>query len=293
MSKKLSDRDIAVSDLEEYLNANSDFDFELKILRRMRSIGFECDHGGHYEDPVTRKSREFDIRAKMQRGTRAIRIALECKNLRPNFPLLVSCVPRREEECFHEFLYSDDDLHKSESAVESMFQSRGISLRLSASDCLYHAGSPVGKSTSQVGRAQDGSLVANDSEIYEKWSQCLSSLNDLIDQAYYEGAVYGGGPHHCTFLPMVVIPNGRLWSVGYDEGGQMVSPITVVERCSFYVDKEYRAGGKHGVDVSVSHLEIVTEDGLVQFLESELKSDDGFFRLMPRELVRKAVRGLH
>src|SRR5688572_7396980 len=99
---KLRNDAIDAPDFVEYLNGHSDFSFELAVLKMLRALEITCDHGGHYEDPVTGKSREFDIRAIKTIGTFRVRLAVECKNIRSNFPILISCIPRHNEESYHE-----------------------------------------------------------------------------------------------------------------------------------------------------------------------------------------------
>ena len=93
---KLKNEPIVKSDMLEYLTSYSDFSFELTVLKMLRELELECEHGGHYEDPVTNKSREFDIRAIKTIEQYRVRLAIECKNIRENFPILISCVPRHD-----------------------------------------------------------------------------------------------------------------------------------------------------------------------------------------------------
>ena len=86
---------ITSTDLTEYLENESDFSFELEILNMLRSMNVDCEHGGNYTDPVTGKTREFDIRASKTINHYRVRMAIECKNIKENFPVLVSCVPRQ------------------------------------------------------------------------------------------------------------------------------------------------------------------------------------------------------
>ena len=70
MATKLKPAPVTLKDLNEYLSeSTSDFSFELEVLKELRSHHLKCEHGGHYEDPVTKKSREFDIRALFESGT--------------------------------------------------------------------------------------------------------------------------------------------------------------------------------------------------------------------------------
>lgn len=101
---KLSSKTIREADFEEYLKTSSDFAFELTVLKSLVDQGFECEHGGSYRDPITKKIRQFDIRASTSRDQLRVSLAVECKNLHDNYPLLVSCVPRRESESFHEVI---------------------------------------------------------------------------------------------------------------------------------------------------------------------------------------------
>jgi hypothetical protein len=65
---KLKRDPINARDLEDFVANNSDFDFEMKVLAKLRSLDFECEHSGTYQDPVTHKARQFDIRARKTLG---------------------------------------------------------------------------------------------------------------------------------------------------------------------------------------------------------------------------------
>src|SRR5581483_9086534 len=103
---KLKAYPIIQADLIEFLNDQSDFAFEVQILHALINREFSCEHGGTYVDPATEKPREFDIRATKRFRKCFARLAVECKNLCPNYPVLISCLPRRSEEAFHEVVYS-------------------------------------------------------------------------------------------------------------------------------------------------------------------------------------------
>src|SRR5712664_3970948 len=95
---------INADDLADFVTTNSDFGFEMQVLSRLRAEGFACSHAGTYRDPVTDKIRQFDIRASMDCGDSTLALAVECKNLRPSNPLLLSSVPRTSAEAFHDLL---------------------------------------------------------------------------------------------------------------------------------------------------------------------------------------------
>lgn len=168
MAKLKSDQ-IFQADLLEYLNSYSDFSFELAVLKMLREHGLECEHGGHYEDPVTSKSREFDIRAKRTIKKFRIRMAIECKNIRENFPILISCVPRHEQESYHQIALVSEPKTDSTMIAFAYQQPRARTLSMRDQHSLYKPQEPVGKSTVQVGRATDNTISTNDGELYEKW----------------------------------------------------------------------------------------------------------------------------
>lgn len=104
MAKLKSDA-ITMADIQGYLSANDDFAFELRCLRELRKRPIIIFHGGTYSDPVTGKNRQFDFRLELKPEKQLrVNIPLECKNLKANFPLLVSRVPRLASEAFHHIL---------------------------------------------------------------------------------------------------------------------------------------------------------------------------------------------
>ena len=99
-----SDSPITEADLREYLKTRADFAFEMRVLKTLRNLGFECEHGGTYKDPITQKVRQFDIRARRTQGPFHLWLAVECKNLQAGRPLLVHAVARRETEAYHQLV---------------------------------------------------------------------------------------------------------------------------------------------------------------------------------------------
>lgn len=280
-------------DLLEYLAGYSDFSFELTVLKMLREHEVACDHGGHYVDPVTNKSREFDIRATKTIDKYRVRMSVECKNIRENFPILVSCVPRHEDESYHQMaLVSERKRDSSTFNPLLIHLSRATVLDIQGPHSLYAAGYPVGKSTVQVGRAMDGSITANDSELYEKWGQCLSSLHGMAKDIYWDGDEDDPlDAYLSAAFPFVVVPNGRLWVASYDLDGRCVSDPAQVNRCSCFIGKDYKMGTElASARLWISHLEIVTFDGLRSFVESHLMTTDGMQRVFPQEGIVDAYK---
>ena len=286
---RLKQDPIVKSDLIEYLNSHSDFSFELEVLKMLRTRDIDCEHGGHYEDPVTNKSREFDIRAtKTIQGSR-LRMAIECKNIRENFPILISCVPRHENESYHQIaLVSEPKSDVFNPVLLGQPRARILSVRGEYS--LYKESEPIGKSTVQVGRASDATISANDSELYEKWGQCLSSVNDLVGRVYWDGRD-DKESYFSAVVPFVVVPNGRLWMVAYDDDGNRVCDPEPTDRVPCFINKDYQMGNKFAsATMWLSHLEIVTLAGMEAFVDMYLRSETGMAKIFPKEELQEVYK---
>ena len=284
MSKLKTER-ISATDLSEYLNSHSDFSFELSVLKMLREANVECEHGGHYQDPVTNKSREFDIRAIKTIDRLRVRMAIECKNIGENFPILISCIPRHEQDSYHQIALLSEPGEQSH-LTSPVFQSRAEVINIRGNHSLYKPGEPVGKSTVQVGRHdnKEGEISANDSGLYEKWGQCLSSADDLVGHTYYDGKD-DEMPCLSTVIPFVVVPNGRLWIATYDNDGELISGPEPTNRCSCFIGRDYEMDKLAGAQMTLSHVEIVTFDGMRTFVEDHLKSREDMVKIFPREAV--------
>ena len=102
-----SQKEITAADLTDYLNSESDFAFEIRAIKELQKAG-DVLHGGTYMDAITGKPRQFDIRVTISKDRCVIRLAVECKNLKTTFPLLVSCLLRRDDEAFQHIAASVD-----------------------------------------------------------------------------------------------------------------------------------------------------------------------------------------
>jgi hypothetical protein len=289
---KLKLEPVKKSDLLEYLDSYSDFSFELSVLKMLRENGLECEHGGLYEDPVTGKSREFDIRAIKTIRNYRVRLAVECKNIRENFPILISCIPRHEDESYHQIAVVNKPRESGAFVIGSVHESRAKTVSIRGRYSIYKPHDFVGKSTVQVGRALDGTISANDSELFDKWAQCLSSCVELVSRTYWDGEDEKDAMYLSLVIPIVVVPSGRLWSVAYDDDGNRVSEPNQTDRCSCFIDKDYEMGTKMaGTRMWISHVEIMTIDGLKSFVSFNLKSESRLSELFSTKGISEAVAG--
>jgi hypothetical protein len=251
---KLKKHPISAQDLTAFVNADSDFGFEMRVLRHLRADGFTCSHSGTYRDPITEKIRQYDIRAQKDRGDLTLALSLECKNLRPANPLLLSCVPRTRDESFHDVVR----FHQEHSMrYPEIIHNPGDS-------AVYKVGEMVGRKTDQVGREEhSGDLVSNDGAAFEKLQQAVNSCKDLVRQFVGKPSP----PLQRVIVPVLVVPTGRLWQVDYDEDGSVTTSPRQVKKASLFYDHAWLASGGYLVgDVSyrLSHVEIVTLDSLAE-----------------------------
>jgi hypothetical protein len=265
---KLNTTSITEKDLDEYLNCESDFAFEMNVLSLLRTMHFSCSHSGTYEDPVTGKIRQYDLRATKRESDSRLALAVECKNLRPNFPLLISAVPRTLSEAFHDLIrYRCGTVL---SVTEIFHVNRGQS--------IYREGEMVGKRTDQVGRTEHNSeLFSDDSATFEKLSQAISSSKDI----YVDNARDSGPPFIRMVIPVLVVPVGVLWQVEYDTDGNMTTHPYRVNEATLFIDHTWTTlANMDTVSYRVSHLHIVTLSHLEKAVTAWM-GPDGFFKTQP------------
>jgi hypothetical protein len=92
-------------------------------------------------------------------------------------------------------------------------------------------------------------------------------------------------------IPFVVVPNDRLWIVLYDEDGNRVTEPKPSNRCPCFIDKNYEMGTKlAGTRMWLSHVEIVTLDGMRSFVQRYLSSEEAVCQLFPKEGIIAALQ---
>ena len=91
-------------------------------------------------------------------------------------------------------------------------------------------------------------------------------------------------------LPIVVVPDGMLWTVVLDLDGKRQAGPQKAERCSFYVGHAYSAGSvMSGVSFTISHLEFVTLSGL-RLLMGEIAREESDWLRLPEKCISRIRR---
>jgi len=283
---KLKDTQISVNDLNEYLSGQDDFRLEITVLKILKRRNLEVLHGGTYEDPVTKLPRQFDIRGTVRKNGLSVHLAVECKNLKESYPLLVSTLPRTYEESYHEVIYSH------ERTANNFFQPLGSncqSIRLNAPFTIYSESAPCGKSTTQVGRGINGELVTGDGEVYGKWSQAVSSAFDLVSESITDFKTNENGVALSIIFPFLVINDEVLWEAIYNEKGELLEDPKKVANCEVYLGKDIWTGPM-GVGYTFSHLHIYTISSFESFIDKLTQDTDYWQMLFPIEQIMQKLK---
>ena len=281
MAKQLVDKPIGVADLSEYLKSDDAFAFELEILRScLKEGGFNVEHGGAYRDPVTGKDRQFDIRLSISKERSVVRLAVECKNLKANFPLMVSRVPRRQEENFHDIVISVRPLPGNPAMGKT---SRVV--RAHGTSVVFEEKKPVVKSTTQVGRTRNGDLVSDDSEVYEKWSQAIGSAFDLVRSAGRDWGLVHDNAAATVIFPVLVVPDKTLWTVDYEANGKQLGNPRELDYCELYLGKTFA-----DLQYTASHLLIFTKTKFDGYLDRLAVNDKYWQLLFPSAVLEQLPR---
>lgn len=275
---------IEKDDLKEFLAAtDDDFRLELKTYKICKNAKLDVSHGGTYEDSVTRKTRQYDVRASITKAQRTLHLAVECKHLKPFFPLLILQTPRTAEESFQEIMWSYWSAKPITPNVTPAGKHRNDERR------FYRESDFVGKVTHRVGKkhGKTKEYVNDDSEVFDKWSQAVSSAHDLIEKSA-QGNVGTHEPFsYAMTLPLLVVSDDALWVARYSEEGRQIGVPTKVDETTIYIGKQYQT--KNALSYCVSHLHIYTLKGFTKFIRRLTVEHDHneliWYDLFPHEWI--------
>jgi len=248
--------------LEEFIATQDDFALELFAYSLARSFGFSATHAGTYIDPQSGKARQFDVQANRYCGENLhVFMAIECRSLRPSFPLLVSQIPRIQAEGYQDIVKSTG--HQSDASTLGE-----VRLRLHAGS-LYPVGEYVGKAISQVGFNGEGKLHSKDSEVHDKWGQAIASCNQLIYKA-----LSFTEKRFSAVLPVLVVPDGTLWVTNYTEDGTLVDGPTQTDETQYFISSIQTVNDPAPILYTLTHLHSVTKTGYGKLRERFAKDGD-------------------
>jgi hypothetical protein len=263
------------ADVRRAISDADDFGHEMRVRNLLEvtpAINFE--HGGTYKDPITGKPRQFDFRCSLRKQNALLSLAVECKNLSVESPLVISGTWRRDQEAFHDLIESRTGRFESGSMVFVGLSS--TTRRSQGGDSFYGPKKFVGKSLLRVKMSKNAPVASPDSDIYDRWSQALASGIDLASEAC-ELSMKLHSPHvFSAILPVVVVANGSLWTVVYDDKGDMLDEPKPAESCELYVGHSLRLRQEPKAfshQFTFSHVHFFTLSGFDSFLDRMVTND--------------------
>jgi hypothetical protein len=199
-----------------------------------------------------------------------IDLTIECKSIDPTYPLLVQRVPRPGNESFHQIMLS----RGSTTAYGNLSEPQGwigASLYKIVGTHLYDSQQLVGKSLKRVKLTENG-FSATDSDIYEKYTQALTSMDELVQSAAVEMRPERAQIFSRAFLPIVLVSDGALWVADYSASGELNGdPRPETDETTFYLGWNYELHNVfdliHPATFTISHLHIMPRSRLPKFLE--------------------------
>jgi len=279
---------ISPSDIRNVVTREDDFGHEMRVGNAIRtSPAIRVEHGGTYTDSVTGKPRQFDYRCWLTKERACLSLAVECKNLVPAVPLVVCGIRRRDEEAFHDVIESRHGLFKRHSAKIS--GSSSVTRRATERGAFYPPSEFVGKSLVRIQTDKSPMVRTQDSDVYDKWAQALSSAVELAESACGFAKKAGVAMFLTAVLPTVVVPDGVLWRVVYDDSGSVLADPAQVQECELFVDREIDVGGAKGTPLfhqfTFSHVHFFTLTGFSLFLDRVAMNQHAWNKLFSDELV--------
>ena len=281
---------ITPDDIKRVIATEDDFGHELRVGRVLRGyFASQTLQGGTYADPLSGKARQFDFRWRYQSGEFGLSLAIECKNVNPDSPVVISGRKRTQSEAFHELVESRKGGHfqtKRGKIFLDVAAARVIR-RIAGNDSVYLPEAFVGKSLLQLKRKEGKYTRTRDTEIYEKWSQALASGVDLVQAAGRNAALVTHQHVFTLVLPIVVLPDLTLWKIEYDINGKIVKDPQPTNEIEFFVGHKALPPVEPGDSTDqyvFSHLHFVTFTGFAALL-IKITSDDEWLRCAFHEQV--------
>lgn len=267
--------------IKDEFEQRSGFALEMRTLRAIKAEGFDCRHGLLYVDPVTDLDRQFDVRAVACRKRCCIRLAVECKGVREGHPLVFGRLPRSTEEAQHQVLVSSaKDLDPGDHHKPPIYEQHAKAETLYDKESLYLTNHPVAKTYLHYSTGKKN----EPDEIHVRWMQAVASSSDLLAAAHEEYTRLEVDECATFILPMVVVPNGSLWAIDYASSGEPLGDPKQEDRVEFAIFKSVSGPKLNGEDYLLSHLEFVTEKGLIPRIQF-LLSPNGLRSVFPKRYL--------
>jgi hypothetical protein len=136
---------------------------------------------------------------------------------------------------------------------------------------LYDSQQQVGKSLKRVKVTENG-FSASDSDIYEKYTQALSSMDELVQSAARDLRPRNAQVLSRAFLPILLVSDAALWIADYSASGKLIGdPRLEADEATFFLGWNYELHNPHDpinpATFTISHFHLMTRRRLPKFLE--------------------------
>lgn len=273
--------------VKQVIEAEDDFGHEMRVGNEIKKAagavpsGFfwpaemvYLKHGHTYIDPITSKDRQFDFRCQIRFNDSpgnpnqyCVLLAIECKNLHNSSPLAVCGTDRTFDEAFHTFV-------ESKAPNNILMSPTAKTVRGSR---LYPQNSFVGKSLVRLKEDKGKLRTDPQGDLYDRWSQAIASAKEMAREATFFSFV-NHCDRYCSFvLPIVVVPDGLLWSVTYNDTGKVRNEPTLVDRCEFFIGAKIELHPSNP-RLALTHIHFATVKGFTELLKDLILSNPNIKR---------------
>jgi hypothetical protein len=206
---------------------------------------------------------------------------------------LVMCVNRHEGESFHHVLYGYQNSRSHDHFLPQFYSGCPDIVMLKGKDSLYPGGEFTGKSISQVAvSTSSNEISASDSDVFSKWTQCVSSAVELIESSQWDHSNPDGDDFNSfsMVLPILVVPDNTLWHVKFDDDGNKISDPELTSHVAVYIDRWNSIGENTQyskvIHYCLSHIDIFTMSGLEAFIRDNELYNEGAMKVTNTELIK-------
>jgi len=254
------------AEIQKYIDDSSNFGFELKVLNVFSKFGFSCMHSGNFADPLTEKFREFDLIAIKSIGNCHVKLCIETTKV--TLPYLVYRRARLLNESGHDLIAIDrtrSSLEGTSVIVSNVPRTlNNYIVKIKDGFGRYNTGDMVGKRVEQIKVNVSHSarfLENSNGDPHKKAEQAIASASWSGNLHLLKSNPKG----ILALVPIVVVPDGMLFTVDYDENGNRTTEV--LPAISVPVSSPRLLMASSEIPFVLTHYELVTIGGIGEMLK--------------------------
>jgi len=134
-----------------------------------------------------------------------------------------------------------------------------------------------------------GKERTQDTDVYDRWAQAVSSASELVESACYSARSLCVPQFLTAVLPVVVVPDGVLWEVVYDDNGAISTDPAQVKECEFFIGRRIAVGVRYTPQFlhlfTFSHVHFFTLEGFGSFLSRIAVNEHAWAKLFAERSI--------